>query len=203
MAWFGKKEEKNIQQLPDLPDLPELPQLPTLKSYTPLERYEPKAERLPSLPALKNPALEQKFTQSMIKDAVNAPVTREISDDESYVEETPWLNGSQKEYTEESETQQYTKEVSSRKSRVPKQFKQAAQVVRQKEPVFVRLDKFEQGLATFEEMKHKVTEIRETLQEIRAQKAKEEDELQHWEMQLQEMKAKVDKIDKEVFSRLP
>ncbi len=76
------------------------------------------------------------------------------------------------------------------------------QMTKKNEPVFVRLDKFQTTVDTFEEIKEKVSEIEEVLKKIREERSKEEKELTEWENELNLMKARIEVIDKNMFSLL-
>lgn len=70
------------------------------------------------------------------------------------------------------------------------------------EPVFVRIDKYKEALTLFNEIKKKVLEIEQLLRNINEIKAREENQLQEWEQEIQEAKAKLDIIDKTIFKKL-
>jgi hypothetical protein len=70
-----------------------------------------------------------------------------------------------------------------------------------KEPVYVRLDKFEITLNVFKEIKDKVNEIEKLLSRSREIKAEEEKELEEWEKEIHIIKSRLDSIDKNMFSR--
>ena len=75
-------------------------------------------------------------------------------------------------------------------------------ITRDIEPIYVRLDKFEAGLKTFEEIKHKVLEVEELLGRINEVREKEEIELQEWEKEIQLIKSRIEEIDSSIFSKL-
>ncbi len=70
------------------------------------------------------------------------------------------------------------------------------------EPVFVRIDKFEDALQMFNETKKKIMEIERTIDEIRKVKEKEDKELQSWEVEVRSMKDQIEKIDFNIFSKI-
>jgi hypothetical protein len=70
-----------------------------------------------------------------------------------------------------------------------------------KEPVYVRLDKFETTLDAFREIKIQVNEIEKLLSKSKEIKAEEEKELEEWEKEIHIMKSKLESIDKNLFSR--
>jgi hypothetical protein len=70
------------------------------------------------------------------------------------------------------------------------------------EPLFIQLDKFEQTISAFDEIKLKVTEIESLLRNIKEVKSKEDAKLNYWENQLETIKARLEEIDKDVFNQL-
>lgn len=189
MSWFSKKEaqtsKNSMQELPqleELPDLPTLPELPSMdKTY-----YKDKQEKLQPLPTFPSNSFGNQFSQSAIKDA--------ITEDE---EEFPLSNQKlikplAKDWEEDERNDE----------EIPYHFKEAAKKVKKAEPIFVRLDKFEDSLQTFEEIKEKVNEIKDVLKNIKEKKSQEEQELAKWESQLKEVKIQIEKIDDEIFSKI-
>ncbi len=70
------------------------------------------------------------------------------------------------------------------------------------EPVFIRLDKFETGLETLEEIKEKISDIEEILEKTKELREKEDKELEEWEREIQIIKSKIEAVDRGVFSQL-
>ena len=70
------------------------------------------------------------------------------------------------------------------------------------EPVFVRIDKYKQSLEEFQEIKSKILEIETLLNDIKELKSREDTELQDWEQEIQEAKAKLDHIDQTIFEKV-
>lgn len=70
------------------------------------------------------------------------------------------------------------------------------------EPVFVRLDKFQMTIQTFEEIKAKIEEIEDVLRKTSEIKIKEEQELSEWEREIQVIKSRIELIDRNVFNKL-
>jgi len=74
--------------------------------------------------------------------------------------------------------------------------------MKRNEPLFIELGKFEETLSSFDEIKLKVSEIESLLRTIKKVKSDEEDRLNHWEGELQAIKARLDQIDQEIFSKI-
>jgi len=70
------------------------------------------------------------------------------------------------------------------------------------EPVFIRLDKFQMAIETFEDIKTKITEIEDLLRKTKEIKSKEEQELEEWEREIHLIKSRIDTIDKNIFNKL-
>lgn len=71
-----------------------------------------------------------------------------------------------------------------------------------KEPIFVKIEKFEDALANFEEIKKRMHESFELLDKIKRTRGKEEEEIDAWEKEIEEIKSKILDIDKKLFSRV-
>ena len=68
--------------------------------------------------------------------------------------------------------------------------------------MFIRVDKYEKALEVFEKSKKKVIEIEKMLKDVRALKEKEQKELEEWENEIQATKAQIERVDKELFSKI-
>ncbi len=179
MGLFKKKEKKeDIPRLPDLPKLPELPELP---------EEENSEERIPQLPSFPNSSLGNKFSQDTIKEAVTGEKEREEVNADEFVEEES-IQMMRKPLTKEGERKEPYPKIGKIRSKEP-------------EPIFIRIDKFEEGSQTFEEVKNQVSEIEKMFEEIKKIKEKEERELEFWEEEIKQIKEKIEKIDNNIFSK--
>jgi hypothetical protein len=70
------------------------------------------------------------------------------------------------------------------------------------EPVFVRLDKFEEGMNLFDDIKAQIADMEHLIRNTHEIKQKEEEELNSWQNQLQEVKRQIEKVDKDIFSKI-
>lgn len=77
-----------------------------------------------------------------------------------------------------------------------------AMKIKKIEPIYIKLDKFESTMATFHDIKAKVTEVESLLKDIRKTKIQEEKELNEWEEELTKLKARLDQIDQQVFKEI-
>ena len=189
MGLFGKKKGKErdfSNEISELPKLPEFPKLTDLgeNSYN---------EKLPQLPSFPNNSFGRKFSQDAIKDVVTG---------ENKGEEVFDAN----EFAEEDEEQMMQRkplgvEMGS-EGEIPKEFSRITAKTRRNEPVFVRLDKFEEALDLFEKAKDKISDIEKLLREINSLKEQEEAELQYWTNEINLIKQQIEKIDQDIFSKL-
>lgn len=183
MSLFKKKSEEigpeqlNLEDLPELPELPELPDL----------------DRLNKLPSLPNNSFGRKFSQDTIKEAITGEKEDEIFDEDKFEEN---------QMTQKPLRTPITYELPMHERRFPEGFEKAARVVRNAEQIFVRIDKFEESLETFEKAKEKLSEIERDLREIRVVKEKEQQELEFWENEIKNIKNKIEKANRDLFSKI-
>ena len=178
MGLFKKKEKK--QEIPKLPELPQLPELPEFQ-----ETGNFSEENVPELPSFPADSLGNKFSQNTIKDAVSGG--EGIEEDE--------IEFPEKAKFEERMRRPFVREEKGT-------FPRFEQKTVEEEPIFVRLDKFEEGSKEFDEVKRKVTHIENMFDDIRKIKEKEEKELELWKQEILNIKEKIEKIDSDIFSKL-
>ena len=188
MRWFGKnKKEKPEKGKPaTLPELPRLPELPKISNKSMNISNEP-ISQLPSYPSS---SFGEKFSQDAIKEAVTGGKGDEgvFNADDSFDRvEKRMMQKPQKILTQEIPLETTQRNL---------------QTSRTLEPVFVRIDKFEESLEIFDKTKDKVSEIEKLLNDMRMINEKEERELQNWEREIQIIKKNFDKIDKDIFSKI-
>lgn len=186
MSWFNKKEVKeNKSRIPSLPNLPKL----TLE--------EDELRPINQLPSFPNNSLGNKFSQDTIKEAITGEKEDDWFDADDY--ENQMMLEPKKEPLpsfEEDDLKTVPKKMEYNfKTTIP-------QKTKDDEPIFIRLDKFKEGLKLFEKTKEQITQIEVTLKDIRKVKEEEEKELSSWEKELQELKKKVERIENDLFSKL-
>jgi hypothetical protein len=189
MALFKKKEKKSesldIPKLPEIPQLPELPEFPMIEGKSLVKELPEQSERLPQLPSFPNGSLGNKFSQDTIKEAITgkreAEVRAEVFSEEEGLPmmQRPLLKESVRSYPSLQRTK-----------------------AREAEPIFIRIDKFEEGSKTFEEVKRKISEIESMFEEVKNVREKEEKELVLWESEIKQVKEKIEKIDGNIFSQI-
>lgn len=197
MGLFGRKKEKRkMDQLkvPELPKLPELPSLPKLENF----QREDEAFQVepPPLPSYPSTVFGNKFSQNVIKGAVFGKGGGISEGSEDFEE------------SEEDEGLQKLKFAKPEKpSRIERIFpsgsmKSSSSITESGSQIFVRLDKFEESLKIFSEIKSKVYDLEKMLVEIRKIKEKEDKELSEWESEIQIIKGQVEKVEGDLFSKL-
>jgi len=70
------------------------------------------------------------------------------------------------------------------------------------EPVFIRIDKFEESIKIFQDIKSQISEIEKLIKNTKEIKAKEEEELLSWEKEVQAIKNQIEKVNQDIFSRV-
>ncbi len=188
MVWpFKQKKEVALGELPELPEEP--PELPSFSESFPKSSFEPEIRQkkdLPPLPSFPNSFTGERITNEVVKQAVKEPRER-----------LEYKNRPEKNFAREIEAKtfempsyplikQFTKEVSPIKV----------------EPVYIRIDKYQESIANFNDVKKKLIEIENLLREIKELKSREEMQLQEWEVEIQETKNKLDFIDRTIFKKL-
>ncbi len=180
-----KQKEKNYssQKIPELPSLPSLPQYNSSPNFPLMDDYEEKKEihQLPSFPS--SPTGDM-FSKNTIKSAVKGEPALKYNyedDDEDLEIEPP-------RYHKEISNNQFEKKVMKENYEI--------------KPVFVRIDKFQEGLKLFEETKENLGEIDKLLKEVKHLKEKESEELSSWEKDLEKIKNQIEKINQEIFSKI-
>jgi len=187
MSWFKKKKEVKARvagsSLTELPELPELPRFSDLSELPEIRTPILEPRSLPSFPG----KLDSGFSQEAIKSAVSPvpPInSKQVKNRERRTleisEDTPKTKFSSLLHASETEP------------RLSKKI----------EPVYIRIDKFKAAIQSFNEIQRKVAEVEDLLQKIKEMKQKEDEELRVWERDLETIKARIDSIDKSVFSKL-
>ena len=185
MGLFGtsKKEEAKKEMMPQLPSLPRLPDFPG---------SEEEMMQIHELPSLPSSYLGTKFSQNTIKDAVTGEeevddYADDFADDDSRMMQEPL----RKPMTTEMGYQRFSQGSRGR------DIERGAQG-----PVFIRLDRFEEAMSVFGTIKRKISEIESSLEEIKRVREKEESELVNWESEIKSMKNQIEKVDRDIFSKL-
>ena len=186
MSWFNKKEKEEKKQ--EVPSLPELQNLHNEENDF--------LKKVPQLPSFPNNDLGEKFSQNTIKDAISGKREGEevFNVNESEFEEKfPRIPKPQEEFHPP------------RKEPIIKAGKLKEVEIKstgKTEPIFIRLDKFEESLKLFEKAKDQITDIEKLLKDVKELKKEEEEELTECENEIQLTKQQIEKIDKNLFSKI-
>ena len=180
------KKDKKTEQKEVLPQLPELPKLPELSQIEDKGLYSQSVNQLPKFP---NNSLGEKFSQNIIKEAVaGGKEGEEGFDADDFAEEKMQM-------MQKPTKRQFAQEI-------PIGFQVTPNKIKKAEPVFIRLDKFEESLHLFEKTKKQISEIEIMLNNIKRLKDQEEKELEFWEKEMQSIKTQIEKVDKDIFSKV-
>ncbi len=195
MGLFSKKRGEKRQGEEGSLSLPELPELPELTNFEDMGR------EISQLPTLPNNSLGEKFSRSTIKNAVNGESEgEEVFDADEFGDDGDEERMMQKPLRKPL-VREILPEENEEETEIPEKFR-ANLRMRETEPVFVRLDKFEESLNVFEKTKEKILGIEKLLRDIKKIKEQEEAELQSWEGEISSIKQQIDKIDREIFSKI-
>ena len=190
MALFKKKENKTeIPSLPELPQLPKLPEFPEIK--------EDSDEIVSQLPTFPTTFVGSKFSQNTIKEAITGKKEEEEVEADEFGENR--TQRMQRPLVREEIPEEESEEIPERK--VYPRIQRAVRV-EEEEPIFIRIDKFEEGSQIFEEVKKKVAAVEKMFGDIKKIKEEEEKELEFWEGEIMKIKEKIEKIDKNIFSKI-
>lgn len=203
MGFFSKNKQKGNDKVPELPNLPPLPEMPIKEIYEkrgfstnlPVKEQSQKKFSLPSFPDSK---IGQKINQETIKEAVTdneniyfepkKPRTQEISETKQKMQPSMFIPQAREQTMEMSDWNEVKPKPEFSMPRIKKQ-----------EPLFIKLEKYENVISTFNEIKLRITEIESLLKNIKEIKMKEEKELDEWEREIHTIKARLEQIDQEIF----
>jgi pentatricopeptide repeat protein len=187
MSLFKKKKEvkKETSSLPNLPKLPELPKFPG---------PDDKEKQIHKLPSFPSNSLGTRFSRNTIKEAVAGK-----EEDELLADDFP--DKDEMRMMQEPARKPLTEEI---EGGTPSKLKKLESEIEEgiTEPIFIRIDRFEEALKIFNEMKRKVSEIDRVLEDIRKVKEKEDNELKIWENEIRSMKEQIEKVNKDIFSKI-
>ncbi|MCX8194150.1 MAG: hypothetical protein N3G19_02185 [Candidatus Pacearchaeota archaeon] len=75
-------------------------------------------------------------------------------------------------------------------------------VVRETKPLFIKIDKFREILASIEIIERKISEIESVINKLKEIKSKEEQVVADWHSELQELKSKLEIINKNLSEKI-
>jgi len=197
MRLFSKKED-----VPEIPSVSALPELP--------KQEKRELSGLPSFPSnSKNEAFNQEIVKSAVTD-MPSPEENEVS-----VEVPKDLH-----ITEESKEESLIPSISLTKNSIPEFPKRISttefprktleisestpniSTIKQIEPIFVRIDKFQSAQKNLVEIKSKINEIELILGKIKKVRIQEETELKGWSEDIEKIKSRLAEVDEDIFSQI-
>jgi hypothetical protein len=194
MGLFKKKEDKNATEFAKYDSdisLPKLPDFPKLDDSS----YDNFNYELPKLPSFPDNQTGRSFSQNTIKQAVTGKeVVKEEDESADYEPE---------EYSEEYDAQKQfatPKRISLKKE--VSEFNEVAPAIKRTEPLFIRIDKFEESIQTLKKTKEQISEMEKMLSDIKQIKEKESKELEYWESEVRSIKERIEKINSNIFSKI-
>jgi hypothetical protein len=211
MGLFSRKEEKGKDAVPTLPDLPPLPVLPDL---------EEGQEELPKLAGSQTYDSRKEFSPNDIKKAINGKKEEEeeISEEDDFVEHKgQMIQESPRREFQYVHPRSFIKEKPSEEERkisdygyskrrtnkeVPEGFEEANKKIKESEPIFIRIDKFEESRKVLQKAKVQISEIENTLNRIKSIKQEEDRELESWEQEILNIKDRISRVEENLFSKL-
>lgn len=107
------------------------------------------------------------------------------------------------ELEKESETQPESKEQEYEEEKIrdrPREHESSKRQV--SDTQFIRIDKFETAYSSISNIKKKIEEMNIFLKDIRQLNAKEDAELSAWEREINDIKSKIENIDRSLFENL-
>ncbi|MCR4327873.1 MAG: hypothetical protein NUV46_04825 [Nanoarchaeota archaeon] len=194
MGLFSKKEQKQEFSLPELPELPDMPR----GDFSEIDdEMENELHELPSFPTSN---MGDKFSRESIKNAISG-----------YDEEEPQITRQElipraqfnapSRFLKNDKLPEMPKKIPLSNQRSSELMKREVEL-KEAGPVFIRIDKFEEALKIFKGTKEKINDIEKLLEETKELKEKEEGELSTWESEIQGMKQQIEKVDRDIFSKI-
>jgi hypothetical protein len=212
----NKKGDESNLDVSELPELPELPSLPKLD-------FE-KEKSVHQLPRFPNDSLGEKFSQNIIKEAVTGKKEdRVFADEFARMGSRQMMQEPEEKFFPDSFHSKKMTREDSMEERGTKSYPEGFDIGGVREigiskddniriaehkksaingPIFVRIDRFEDGLKALEKTQAQISEIEILLRNIQKVREEEERELGFWERKIQAAKAEIEKIDNDIFSKI-
>ena len=193
MAWFKKKDK--FPQLPPSPTLPEIPessqeysQLPPLP-YQNQQESEFSGEKEVELTEIPDFTVDEPEMIPSITSTTTTTTTKEVEVPRRQARPHP---------THAVHPAHAHPSFQQVQQRIPPH---AHVHVAEKEPIFVRLDKFESGRKKLEEIKKSLRDIENTLKKLKETKQKEDMEIIGWSQEISNIKDMISEVDSGIFEK--
>jgi len=188
MGWFSKDEE-----------VPEVSRAP-FGSFS-FGEEDDEMRNLPELPSFPKGLSGNSINQVVVKEAVNDDSP--IEDGEDGVDslgEIPVL-GLMNNNSGRIPSRPREDEIKEEMGRIESPPKENV-LLKESEPVFIRIDKFTASQKSFEQIKEKLKKIEGVLEKIKGAREKEEAEIESWTKDVESLKLKLSELDSGIFERL-
>lgn len=179
--WPFKKEIKKEYKKEEFGGVPELPELPPLPEFSSdIKTRSDIKNELPPLPSFPSSYIGEKMTSEAVKHAIKGPEEFKVN----------------------------ISKMPKRTREIEETFPVRTSVVKEispsikPEPVFIRIDKYQNALSQLQEIKKRLMEIDNLLKDIKEIRTREEAELQQWEEEISDAKTKLNNIDKTIFQKI-
>lgn len=212
MALFKKKKREEKAALPPLPQSipnnPEFPQLSNpmeegleipIPSQKPMVNPPARTIETGSLPIFPNSHLGENLAQEAIKSAVFPP--------KKMLPTLPPLQQVHSPIPMKRPIQRPSsfphQEMMPLPPPLPKHNpSQIVQEAKKIQDLYVRIDKFKFALENFKKIQEKISEIESLLRKIKEERKREDEELSNWEREIETIKARMQTIDRNIFSKM-
>ncbi|MEK6847272.1 MAG: hypothetical protein AABY16_03840 [Nanoarchaeota archaeon] len=185
----------------ELPDL--TPSAPSMRDYQrvqlpPIEPLNEEKEDIHSLPSFPDSPMKSGFSQSAIKSAVGES-EHENSDEMKEWRAEPRDRPSMPRNSRAIEMEEWSPQTMPlEEMRLPPPSMQMSPSD-SKRPLFVKLDKFREARDSLAKISEKLDQMDELLKMIKEVKAKEDEEINYWEHDMENIKARISLVNKEIF----
>ena len=198
MGLFSKKDK--VPEIPPAPKLPDLPDMPKLKDEG--------TKELPKLPDTNfGEDLNNEIVKSAVDDSEKFGENLELREDKIpspplHYNKPPSSFRHRPPQNEQNEHFELHEPHRRRTLELSPQVRTEDSPTSPHEPIFVRIDKFQQAQKDFNDIKNKVKDIEETLRKFKETKSQEDTEVNLWTQNLEKIKARLDSIEQQIFSKI-
>ena len=199
---FGIKKKENMKEFPDIST-----SMPSMRDYQrpqlpPIEPFQNDKDEIHGLPSFPDSPMSRGFSQSAIKSAVGEPV-EEDSDNMNEWDQNIEKSIPLPPISHASRTIEMDEWKPSQNSPIPRNDEMRAMPLMsstdQKRPLFVKLEKFREARDSLTKISEKLDQMDELLKMIKDVKAKEDEEFTAWEKDVENIKARISFVNKEIF----
>ena len=180
----------------DVPEIPEAPKLPALPEV-------PAASEVPELPSIPASSQNDNLNQEMVKSAVgeaSSEVEPAIPEAPVTPIEPPAFNDSGEAngapMGDATDAQSPIPEPPTEEAEAPVE---GPKVI---EPIFVRIDKFQDAKESLSRVQDKTKEMKDILRKLNEVRRKEEEEISGWDEELEKLKSMLSEVESEIFNQV-